>query len=49
MEIFCDTQINEIMHNRVYFYKSLSLYNGFIETYRINNQKILYFVNLWSK
>ena len=29
-----------------YVYNSLSLYNGFLETYHINNQKIHHFINL---
>ena len=32
-----------------YVYKSLSLYNGWLEKFQINNQMILYFVNLLSK
>ena len=32
-----------------YTYKSLSLYNRFLETVHINNQTILNFVNIWSK
>ena len=32
-----------------YVYKSLALYNGFLETVHINNQRILHFVNIWSK
>ena len=36
------------MNERFYIYRSLSLYNRFLETFHINNQKILFF-NLWSK
>ena len=32
-----------------YFYKPLSLYNGFLETVHINNKQILHFANIWSK
>ena len=32
-----------------YTYKSLSLYNRFLETVHINNNAILNFVNIWSK
>ena len=32
-----------------YVYKSLSLYNGCLETVHINDNKILHFFNLWSK
>ena len=33
----------------IYVYKSLSLYNGFLETFYTNNQTILHFINLWLK
>ena len=37
MNIVCDTQINELVHNRVYVYKLFSLYNGFLEILHVNN------------
>ena len=48
MEIVCHTQINELMHDRFNFHKSLSLYNICPENFQVNNQTILHFVNLWS-
>ena len=30
-------------------YKSLSLFNGFLETVHINNKTIIHFFNIWSK
>ena len=49
MDIFCDTKINELVHERFYVYNSLSLYNGCLETVHIDNQIMLHFVNIWSK
>ena len=49
MEIFCYININELMHNMVHVYKSVSLYNGCLETVHINNNKILRFVKSMVK
>ena len=32
-----------------YVNNSLSVYNGFLEIFHINNQTILHFINIWSK
>ena len=54
IDIVCDTQMNDHMHDRlicsnVSFITHVSLHIGYIETVHINNQTILQFVNLWSK
>ena len=44
--------IHKIMSSCIigfYVHTELSLYNGFLEKFHINNQKILHFVNIWSK
>ena len=49
MDVVYDTQIIDIVHDTVYVYKSLSLYNGWPEIFHINIQTIIHFFNLWSK
>ena len=38
MEIICDKQLNELIHDRVYVYTSLYLYKGLFETIHTNNK-----------
>ena len=33
----------------LYVHKYFQLYNGFLQSYQINNEIILHFINLWSK
>ena len=54
IDIVCDTQMNDHMHDRIHcpdssFITHVSLHIGYIETFHINNQTILHFNNLWSK
>ena len=54
MDIVCDTQMNDHMHDRllcsnVSFITHVSLHIGCIETVHINNQTILQFVISWPK
>ena len=49
MYIVCDTQINQLVYDRVYVYNSLPLYNGYLETVHGNYKTWLRYVNLWSK
>ena len=49
MDIVCDTQTNDLLHDRFICSKLFLLYNGCLKTVQINNQAILQFVNIWSK
>ena len=49
MEIVCDTQINELIHNGFYVYNKLLLYNILSERAHIKNQITLHVFNLCPK
>ena len=49
MEIVCDTQTNDLIHNGFYVYNKLLLYNILSERAHIKNQITLHVFNLCSK